>query len=535
MHKKLLVAIATFLLSSSLVKIVAQQKSLQKWTADNGDGTYKNPLLWGDWPDPDIIRVDDDFYFISTSMHYVPGCPILHSRDLVNWEMAGYAVDHYTEDPRYDMHDGTLYLNGSWAATIRHHNGLFYVGFCTPYGIGIDKGHFSMCTAKNINGPWTRTIFPDYLYDPGLFFDDDGKVYVAHGQGTLYLTELNADALSVKSKPVKVWDKRFKADATLGGGFGLEGSHMYKINGKYYITCAGGGTEGWQICLRSDSLYGPYEHKVIVKDDCGYPGNGLHQGGLVQLKDGSWWFMIMQDRGAIGRVPHLESVEWKDGWPMIGEIGNGKGVAKYKKPIITKGSKIIPATTDEFDKPQLGLQWQWNHNPDNSLWSLTERKGYMRLHASLATDLTTARNTLTQRVQGPRSEATVEMDVTGLKDGDIAGFGIFESPYAYIAVRRLGTENTLIMVNNGKVIESIAHFSPKKLWLKSTATDKGFEGNFFYSVDGKKFSQFGNVLKMALGYDWTANRFALFNFSTTQNGVGGYVDFNWFRFQGVNE
>jgi beta-xylosidase len=159
----------------------------------------------------------------------------------------------------------------------------------------------------------------------------------------------------------------------------------------------------------------------------------------------------------------------------------------------------------------------------------------MRLHASLATNLTTARNTLTQRVQGPRSEANLEMDVTGLKDGDVAGFGIFESPYAYIAVTKRGAENTLIMVNNGTVIDSIAHFTPKKLWLKSTATDKGFEGNFFYSVDGKKFTKFGNVLKMALGYDWTANRFALFNFSTTQNGVGGYADFNWFRFQGVNE
>jgi len=537
MYKKLLVVMAIFLVSSSFVKTIAQQNSLQKWTADNGDGTYKNPILWGDWPDPDFIRVDDDFYFVSTSMHYVPGCPILHSKDLVNWEIAGYAVDHYTEDERYNMKGGNMYLRGSWAATIRHHNGLFYVGFCTP-SWDKEKGNFSMCTAKNIKGPWTRTIFPEYLYDPGLLFDDDGKVYVVHGQGKLYVTELAADALSTVGEPKLIWSnpiEKTQGSTAPYNAYGMEGSHAYKINGYYYITCPAGGTEGWQVCLRSRNINGPYEHKIIVQDETSYPGNGLHQGGMVQLKDSTWWFIIMQDRGAIGRVPHLEPVEWKDGWPMIGKKGNGKGVTTYKKPIQGNKNKIVPATTDEFDKPQLGLQWQWNHNPDNASWSLTERKGFMRLHASLATDLTTARNTLTQRVQGPYSEATIELDVAGLKDGDIAGFGIFQSPYAYIAVRRRATENNLIMVNNGAVIDSITHFSTKKIWLKATATDKGFEGKFFYSTDGKKFEPFGNVLKMALGYDWTANRFALLHFSTTQNGVGGYADFNWFRFQGANE
>ena len=304
------------------------------WNPDNGNGTFTNPIMWGDWPDPDVIRVGDDFYFVSTSMHYVPGCPIATSKDLVNWEMAGYAVERYDEHPCYDLKGGDRYLRGSWAATIRHHNGKFYVGFCTPSWEGEGPGHFSICIADDVKGPWERTIFPEYLYDPGLLFDDDGKVYVVHGQGTLYVTELNADAKSVKGEKVKIWEKRFKNAHEFGGGYGMEGAHVYKINGKYYITCPAGGTEGWQICLRSDNIYGPYEHKLIMNDCSSYPPNGLHQGGMVQLKNGDWWFIIMQDRGPIGRVPHLVPVEWVDGWPMLGR--NGKDVITYPKPEVGK-------------------------------------------------------------------------------------------------------------------------------------------------------------------------------------------------------
>ncbi|QEC74389.1 glycosyl hydrolase 43 family protein [Arachidicoccus ginsenosidivorans] len=528
-----------------IAMMLIQARSLQAqktsetrvWSADNGDGTYKNPILWGDWPDPDIIRVGDDFYMVSTSMHYVPGCPIITSKDLVNWQMAGYAVDHYREDPRYNLKGGEMYLRGSWAATIRHHNGLFYVGFCTP-NWGKEKGHFSMCTAKDIKGPWKRTIFPEYLYDPGLFFDDNGKVYVAHGQGKLYVTELASDALSVIGKPRLIWDKSIavpKGSTAPKGGYGMEGSHVYKVNGYYYITCPAGGTQGWQMCLRSKSIYGPYESKVICQDESSYPGNGLHQGGMVQLKDGSWWFMIMQDRGPIGRVPNLVPVVWKDGWPMLGKDGNSKGVTRYPKPITRKHAAIsLPATSDEFSSPKLGLQWQWNHNPDNSKWSLSANKGYLRLHSSFAKDLVWTRNTLTQRVQGPSSEAVVELSLSGLKDGDVAGFGIFQSPYAYIALKQSGRERMLIMVNNGQVIDSVSHFTTPKIWIKAQATDQQFMARFAYSTDGTHFKWMGTPLHMGLGYAWTANRFALFNFNTKKGNIGGYADFNWFHFTGAN-
>jgi beta-xylosidase len=504
------------------------------WCPDNGDGTFTNPLMWGDWPDPDIIRVGDDFYFTSTSMHYVPGCPIAHSKDLVNWEMAGYAVPRYDEDPRWDMNGGQLYLQGAWATTLRHHNGKFYLGFCTP-NWGKDKGHFSMCVAEDIRGPWNRTIFPEYLYDPGLFFDDDGKVYVVHGQGTLYVTELAADALSVRKPGLKIWSGGFDAAGNLvppGGKapFGLEGSHVYKVNGKYYLTCPGGGTEGFQICLRSDNIYGPYECKRICRDDSSYPRNGLHQGGMVQLKNGDWWFVIMQDRGPIGRVPHLVPVTWVDGWPMLGNDGEGKGVLNCKKPDVGAVHPFIaPATTDEFNTARLGLQWQWNHNPDPEKWSLTERPGWLRLKAARAENLTKGRNTLTQRVQGPVSEGIVEMDVRGLKDGDVAGFGIFESPYAFIAVQQEGGDRRIVMVNNGKTIATVENFHGECLWIKARATHVGFKADFEYSTDGKSYQPLGNKLRMGLGLAWTANRFALFNYSTKDTGVGGYADFDYFR------
>lgn len=525
---RILVYIMTCAFLMCHVTLRAQQPV---WTPDNGDGTFSNPILWGDWADPDVIRVGDDFYMVSTSMQYVPGCPIVKSKDLVNWEMAGYAVERYDEDPRFDMKGGTLYMNGSWAATIRHHKGKFYVGFCTPKGWGREKGNFSICIADSIEGPWERTIFPEYMYDPGLLFDDDGKVYVVHGQGTLYVTELNADVKSVKGKPVKIWDKYFKNAHELGATFGMEGSHAYKINGKYYITCPAGGTQGWQICLRSDHIYGPYEYKLIMNDSHTYPDNGLHQGGMVQLENGDWWFIIMQDRGAIGRVPNLVPVTWVDGWPMLGS--DGKDVITYKKPDVGKEYPIkVPATSDEFDKPRLGLQWQWNHNPDNKMWSLKERKGYMRLKAMQADSLLVARNMLTQRVQGPSSMATVVMDVSGLKDGNIAGFGVWELPYAYVGVHQKNGGRTIVMCNNGDVIERIENFHGDKLWIRARVTDRDYKASFYYSLDGENYCLIGNDLYMKLGLHWTANRFSLFNYSTTQEGVGGYVDFDWFHFMG---
>jgi beta-xylosidase len=491
------------------------------WCPDLGNGTFRNPIFWGDWPDSDVIRVGDEFYFISTSMHYVPGCPIARSKDLVNWEMAGYAVPRYDEDPRYDLKGGDFYLCGSWANTIRHHNGKFYVGFCTPRGPGPGgKGQFSMCVADDVKGPWKRTIFPEYLYDPGLFFDDDGKAYVAHGQSTICITELNADALSVKGKPVKVIENSH-----------AEGSHLYKINGKYYLFCPCAGL-GVQLCFRSDKIYGPYERQVVMHDTRNTQ-YGIHQGGLVQLKNGDWWCLIMEDRDPVGRTTRLEPVTWVDGWPMLGRQdakGDWIGMDVCKKPAIgTSHPVTAPATTDEFNTPGLGLQWQWNHNPDNARWSLAERPGYLRLKAGKAESLWKARNTLTQRVQGPASDGIAELDLRGLKDGNVAGLGIFESPYGFIAIRQEGSVRKIVMVNNNQTIATIDTFTGDTIWFQARTVFAGATATFFYSLDGKSWQPLGNTLKMGLGLPWTANRFALFNYSTKDAGIGGIADFNGFR------
>ena len=274
-----------------------------------------------------------------------------------------------------------------------------------------------------------------------------------HGQGTIRLTELNADVRSVKPGTEKViWKGGFGKDRALGCGFGMGGSHMYKINGKYYILCPVGGTGGWQVCLRSDNIDGPYEHRIVMDDDRSYPGNGLHQGGMVQTVNGDWWFIIMQDRGAIGRVPCLVPVTWDNGWPMLG--ADGLDAIVYDKPAGHKGRVAPTVASDEFDGKHLGLQWQWNHNPDNNAWSLEKRRGYMRLEAGLADDLKNARNTLTQRVLGPISTATVEMDIAGLKNSCTAGFGIFEFPYTYVGVTQEDGNRRIVMCNDGKEIAS---------------------------------------------------------------------------------
>jgi len=523
--------ICAFLIAVGQGNALAQRA----WSPDNGNGTYTNPLMWGDWPDPDVIRVGDDFYLTSTSMHYVPGCPIAQSRDLVNWKMAGYAVQRYNEDPRWDMKGGELYLNGAWATTLRYHKGLFYLGFCTPSGWGTPNGHFSICTAKDVRGPWKRTIFPQYLYDPGLFFDDDGRVYVVHGQGTLYLTELAPDAQSVAKPPAKIWSGRFNAQGELDqakGTFGLEGSHVYKVGGRYYILCAGGGTEGFQICLRSDKLEGPYECKCVCRDDSSDPPNGLHQGGMVQLKNGEWWFIVMQDRGPIGRVPNLVPIKWIDDWPMLGAKGEGKGVVVYQKPDTgRRQAPEAPATSDDFSSRQLGLQWQWNHNPDPINWSLNERPGYMRLRATKATELNHARNLLTQRVQGPASEATARIDYSGLKNGDLAGLAVFQSPFAYLAIRRRSEGDKIVMVDDGKIVAEESLPSGHSIWLRATVDAKDFTASFAYSPDGNRFTTIGKPFAMGLGLYWTANRFGLFNFCVDASGLGGVADFDWIHLQ----
>jgi xylan 1,4-beta-xylosidase len=488
--------------------------------SDNLNGTFTNPVVFADYPDTDIIRVGSDFYMVSSSFHHAPGIPVCHSRDLVNWRVIGHAYERLPEaNPAYSLKDGKVaYKGGSWAPCIRHHNGKFYIGFNTP-----DEGFF-MCIAARPEGPYERVPFHRELYDPGLFFDDDGRVYVFHAAIGICVTELAADARSVKSGPVPIYQTAF--------GYPFEGSHPYKRNGWYYVCVTARGYNGLQLCLRSRQIHGPYEARVLSGDDMNYAGAGLHQGGFVELEHGETWFFLFQDRDFIGRVPVLQPVHWTDDWPVFGDPSNfWKAAVTCRKPSVGGTYPVaVPIEGDEFESPKLGLQWEWSHNPDDTRWSLTERPGWLRLTAGPAADFLNARNTLTQRITGPSSTAVTRLDVSGLGEGDIAGLAIANMPYAFIAVRKeLEQKIRVMMVDNGRVVAESAPTTGSEIYLKANADVDGF-ARFFYSTDGETFTPLGEPFLMEFTVKtFLGNRFGLFCYHAGDGAKTGFADFDFLR------
>ncbi|MDP4275929.1 MAG: family 43 glycosylhydrolase, partial [Bacteroidota bacterium] len=383
----------------------------QKKHSDNGDGTFTNPVICADYPDIDVIRVDDSYYMLSTTMFIFPGVTILKSHDLVNWEYCSNAVPRMDYSPCYNLDGCNRYAHGQWAGSLKYHDGKFYVLYNT-----LNDGGF-ICTATNPAGPWTIKKLTRGFHDPGLLFDEDGRIYVAYGYGRISITELNKDFAPV-SKDSLV----FKGDIRPG----IEGSHLYKLNGYYYLYCTYGGSDGCQVALRSKNIYGPYEEKVVLWDrNRGDLNFGIHQGALIQTQTGEWWTMLFLDKGPFGRMPSLQPVTWVDNWPIAGV--DGKGVVTYKKPNVGNSYPVTELpTSDEFNGSALGMQWGWNHNPDSTKWSLKERKGYLRLRtAKIADNLREARNTLTQRMFAYYSDSLPTMGITKMetsrmKEGDIS-------------------------------------------------------------------------------------------------------------------
>ncbi len=488
----------------------------QKTQSDNGDGTYTNPLIYADFPDPDVIRVDSVYYMVTTTMFIFPGVTILKSHDLVNWEYCSNALQRMDYSPCYNLDGCNRYSRGQWATSLKYNNGNYYLLFIT-----LDEGGF-LFTATYPEGPWEIKHLPGGYYDPGLFFDDDGKIYVAHGYSTIYVTELDTGFNAVGDDILV-----FTGDIRPG----LEGSHVYKINGYYFLYATYGGRDGFQVALRAENIYGPYEEKIVIRDN-GNLGTGLHQGALIETQTGEWWSIIFQDGGAFGRFPTLQPVTWDDDWPMVGV--DGKGVVTYKKPNVERNYpiKIFP-TSDEFDNAVLGMQWGWNHNPDSTRWSLIQKPGYLRLTTGkIVTNLRDARNTLTQRPFAYYSNtipaiAVTKIEVENMKDGDIAGLAIFQDPYAYIAVKQVNGSKYITMVNNGETIDSVI-MKGKTIFLQTSAHYGTSKASFSYSLDNKKFTSLGNELSMRFNLSvFTGNKFCLFNYAT--KSTGGYVDFDWFR------
>ncbi|WP_316769955.1 glycoside hydrolase 43 family protein [Pedobacter frigiditerrae] len=489
----------------------------------------QNPIIYADVPDLSMIRVGKIYYMSSTTMHMNPGVPIMKSTDLVNWKIVSYAYDTLGNSDELTLSNGKWdYGRGSWASSLRFHNGTYYVSTFSG-----TTGKTYIYSTKNIEkGPWKCVSFKPSLHDHSLFFEDDGRVYMVYGAGKINLVELKDDLSGIKSaKPTTIIEN---ASLPAGSAVGLqaEGSQLFKINGKYYIFHITWPKNGMRTVVihRSDNLTGPYEGKVALQD------LGVAQGGLINTPEGKWFSYLFRDYGSVGRIPYLVPVNWKDGWPVLGE--NGKVPAALELPA-SKG--LIPGivASDEFtrkkNEPLLPLVWQWNHNPDNASWSVSKRPGFFRITTSrIDTNILLARNTLTQRTIGPVSSGTISMDIINMKSGDRAGLMLLQRKYGWVGVKNENGKRKVVMVSDqkGTVEGEEVPDGQQTVFLKASCdfknrTDKGY---FFYSFDGKTWKPIGETLQMSytlphfIGY-----RFGLFNYATEI--AGGYVDFDYFRIE----
>ena len=527
---------------SAQQKTMSSQPYLSKvWNPDLGNGQYKNPVINADYSDPDVIRVGNDFYLVSSSFENIPGLPILHSKDLVNWQIIGHAL---TKQPPFDHFDAPRHGDGVWAPAIRFYNKEFYIYYPDPdYGIYLTK-------ATNPAGPWSNPllVMPGKgLIDPCPLLDDDGSMYLVHGfagsragiKSIIAVNKLNKTGTQVTDEGMIVYDGH-EQDPT------LEGPKFYKRNGFYYIFApAGGVSTGWQLALRSKNIYGPYERKVVM-DQGNSSVNGPHQGAWVNTGTGEDWFMHFQDKDAYGRVVHLQPMNWKDNWPMIGldKDGDGKGepVLMYRKPNVGKTSALNenPAESDEFNGNHLGLQWQWNANP-KAHWSYLYRaRGVLRLYSAKVPDeaknLWFVPNLLMQKFPAEEFMATVKMEFkpNNKLEGEKAGLAVMGLSYASIAIKHKKDGDYLVLGLNKNAERGdeenereIIKLNSPEIYLR-VIVRPGALCSFAYSADGDNFQILGDAFIATPGR-WVGAKLALFCTRMTQINDSGYADIDWFR------
>ena len=510
----------------------------------------QNPMLWADVPDPDVIRVGDTYYLVSTTMHLMPGAPIMTSKDLKNWETVGYIFDRLTDSPKYDLLNGTVYGRGQWATSLKYHNGKFYA-LLAPNERGA-MGDTYIFSSEKAEGPWTIVSRMRHFHDCSLFFDDDGRVYVIYGTGEMM--ELKPDLSDVIEGTHQQLFQREEDEKGI-----LEGSRMIKHNGKYYLLMISHvyapGKHRREVCYRADNIHGPYEKQVILESEFG--GFSYEaQGTIVDTPDGDWMGIIFQDRGGVGRVLTVMPCRWVNGWPMLGDE-NGK-VPETVRPLVNGQPATAIVKSDDFSSDKLGLHWQWNHNPIDEAWSLKERPGYLRLKTNrVVSNLYLAPNTLTQRMEGPTCSGTIAIDISKMKDGDCAGLAAFNSDTGALVIKKKGKNLVLEMVEMSvtltdldkevtnveeKVIESIplnAQLSTlnAQLFLRIDADFRPVNGhgrdaaNFYYSIDGSQWTQIGTK-DYRLNFDWRrffmGSKFGIFCYATKKKG--GYVDIEAFDY-----
>jgi beta-xylosidase len=498
--------------------------------ADAGPAaTFSNPVLWQDFADIDIIRVNDAYYYSASTMHYSPGAPILRSYDLVNWEFAGHSVPRLDFGSKYDLNGARGYVRGIWASFLNHRrsNNTFYWGGC------IDFANTHIYTASAVEGPWQRhaTINKCY-FDPGLLVDDNDTMYVAYGNTNIHVAQLSPDGRTeVRSQQV------FTTPSNIGV---LEGARFYKRNGSYYIFLTR--PANGQYILKASNPFGPYTLQQVLLNMPGpIAGGGVpHQGGLVQTQNGEWYYLAFVDSYPGGRVPVLAPITWtSDGWPRITTVNGGWG-ASYPFPNLASRPVKPMIGVDTFQGTTLGPQWEWNHNPDTSKYSVNNG---LRLQTATTTfDLYSARNTLTHRIQGPSSTATVTLDLSAMRDGDRTGLAMLRDSSAWIGIKRDGGRNRVVMIN-GLTMDSNwnttntggevagADFNGTRIWLRANADIRpgaGRQAVFSYSTDGVNFTRVGpgftmnNAWQFFMGY-----RFGVFNYAT--QALGGTVTLQRFE------
>jgi len=517
MIKRIQLGLMMFTILASFTQLLAQETKAQ------------NPVIYADVPDMSIIRVGDVYYMSSTTMHMSPGVPIMKSKDLVNWELVNYAYNILDNVDELNLVNGkSTYGKGSWASCLRYHNGTYYVSTFSG-----TTGKTYIYSTKNIEkGPWKASSFQPSYHDNSIFFEDDGRVYMIFGAGKLKIVELKEDLSGVKEGTEQVLIENASAPAGDKIMLPAEGSQLFKVNGKYFlfnITWPRGGMRS-VVVHRADKIAGPYEGRLALQD------KGVAQGGIIDTPEGNWFAYLFRDNGSVGRIPYLVPVKWEEDWPVLGVEG------KVPEALNLPASKgLIPGivNSDEFNRkkgePALPLVWQWNHNPDNSLWSVSARKGYLRLKTGRIDSLfVKSRNTLTQRTFGPQCSASTLVDISNMKDGDFAGLCALQRKFGQVGVKVVNGAKYIFMVsaesNNPVELQAIP-LSQKKVYLKIECNflDKVDIANFFYSLDGKSWIAIGGPLKMeyTIMEHFMGYRFGLFNYATKT--AGGYVDFDYFH------
>lgn len=512
------------------------------WTADNGNGTFTNPLFYDEFSDPDMIRVGEDFYLTGTTMHSMPGIPILHSRDLVNWDFIGYVLPRLDLGPQFRLEQGrNIYGRGIWAPSFRYHDGKFYIFS------NVNGQTTQLFTATDPAGPWTHAAMKRSFHDLSVLFDDDGKTYVVWGHDEIRLARLNDELDDIVPGSEQVIIPR-------GSNMG-EGSHFYKIDGKYFITSAWYQGRMRMPAARADRPEGPYQVNPAISADEDFglnegnrldstkvppfkviPANkvpagrvALHQGGVIQTPLGEWWGFSMMDYNSVGRLLALSPVTWKDGWPYFGLPGNlGRTPRTWSKPktAFPSAPRAPYRRSDDFSGSALLPIWQWNHVPVDGRWSLSERPGFLRLHGLPATSLWDAKNTLTQRAIGPQSTVTVALDPDGLRDGDVAGLALFNKPYAWLGVEQTPEGRRLALFDELKQATTRLPLPAGRVWLRAACDFISEKAVFSYSTDGKLFTPVGPEWNMVFqGVTFQGIRYSLFNFNTA-GADGGVADFD---------